>query len=274
MKKRIFTLIELLVVIAIIAILAAMLLPALQQARDRAKSTQCINNLKQCGVIAATYLGDHRDFWPAGNRNKHVTVTEADGTKLDTNNYVYNFYKGKYIPANIAKQTSSGFMQCPSVELKPNDPSGSHTPQTYGTQYNRNTNNSGSWAGGSCGWGYNITLPGLNEEEKTKKPISPSQRVLLCDNLNTSGETTSEDKQAMMAHIYIFWDALDDKLDYGKPYFLHGGRLTLLTVTGNVVSVDTDTFLNEYYFTHFGEAPSSSRPKAYYTDDAKLVNIK
>ncbi len=64
MMKR-FTLIELLVVIAIIAILATLLLPALNKARVRATSAKCIGQLKQAGMAYAMYAQDYRGFYPA-----------------------------------------------------------------------------------------------------------------------------------------------------------------------------------------------------------------
>src|ERR1039457_3350707 len=74
MPRRAFTLIELLVVIAIIAILAAMLMPVLSRAKQRAQGALCLNNGKQLMLAMHLYAGENNDFYPP---NPDDTSTNA-----------------------------------------------------------------------------------------------------------------------------------------------------------------------------------------------------
>lgn len=76
MGRRAFTLIELLVVIAIIAILAALLLPALQRARQKAQAVSCLNNLKEWGLATQLYVADHEDYLPPEGFGSPVTAAQ------------------------------------------------------------------------------------------------------------------------------------------------------------------------------------------------------
>ncbi len=134
--KRNFTLIELLVVIAIIAILAAMLLPALSAARERARSSTCASKLKNIGLGMYMYAQDEKDFLPC-NVGKYCT-----GASFDYRGVPFKLLAGGYLGLDPALAISK--FSSTSIKIEDIDnafgavyqcPSDANYPRKYASVY-------------------------------------------------------------------------------------------------------------------------------------------
>ena len=240
--RRRFTLIELLVVIAIIAILAAILMPALQQARERANATKCISNLKNCSLAADMYRADFRDFWP---QSYNTTLYPA---------WVTSLMRGKYFPESTQGSGFPDLARCPSLSQVKNQ------FEAYGSIYW----NTAEQIGFDLKEAHWYKARTLDQYPNPFFDLSPSQLVLI-------GDSYCPEEYASPRLIFNPLSGSASSTQ-GRLYATHGGRANIATWGGNVISV-AGPEISQYYHPHVNSTLPRGRSIQHYTPASEHYSV-
>ncbi len=202
-SRKPFTLIELLVVIAIIAILAAILLPALQSARERSRTTACQNNIGQIGKAAGMYQSDYDDYISAPGSGKTSGSTGYHCWKQGYDKYLVVQWRAVY------NMLWAPVWNCPTHRL----PYINREPE-------------GGWGGTTCSMvGNTSTITTTTNKLKVKDVKRPGYKVLAFDARKLNPKTAIN---ATTAQYYTYGFS-------SLRYAYHGKGSNFLTVAGNVL---------------------------------------